>query len=257
VARTESRYLDLVSDDGRLALVTRLAHHPHEGVSWLWAHLFTPDGCVGYVDNALPDPWPDGVVARFDGDERTAEVELAVPAHPQATVPEGAGPVPLRCSARFTATGAAGGTLPGRTEVLGDVRAEVVVGDRTVELAGRGQWHRQEQDGPRFRQPFTYGTLRGDGLGVVLLTSGDRGGALVVRPASVERAARLEIDPPDGERTLAIGFDDGRRLDGRLRTTYRYTVPLPTGPRPGTVVVGDVGEVAVSGCVNDFAPSVG
>lgn len=251
---TESRYLDLVSDDGRLALVTRLARHPDEGVSWLWAHLFTPDGCVGYVDNALPDPWPDGVAARFDGDERSAEVEVAAPAHDGATVPEGAGGVPLRISARFTATGGAGGTLPGRTEVLGDVRATVTAGDRTVELAGRGQWHRQEQDTPRFEHRFTYGTVRGDGFGAVLLTAGGPGGALVVRGAAVERATGLTIDPPGDDRAVALAFDDGRRLDGRLRATYRYTLPLPTGPRPGSIVVGELDGVAVSGCVNDFEP---
>ncbi|HSL57667.1 MAG TPA: hypothetical protein VK866_07490 [Acidimicrobiales bacterium] len=255
MAWTESRYLDVVSDDGLAAVITRLAHHPAEGVWWLWAHVLTPEGCAGFVDNALPDPLPADVTASFEGDERTAAVEVAVLGHAGATVPQGAGDLPLRVSARFEATGDAGGTLPGRTEVLGAVRAQVTVGDRSVEIVGRGQWHRQEQDTPRFTQAFTYGTVRGDGLGAVLVAAGGPGGALVVDHGSVTRASGARIDPPGDDRAVALSFDDGRRIDGRLRATYRYTLPLPTGPRPGSVVVGELGGVAVSGCVNDFRPA--
>src|SRR4051812_7827966 len=170
---SESVYLDCVTPDGATGFVTRLALHPDEACSWLWLHVFLEGQAYGFNRQDLPAAPPSAGTgryalpdrARFERTGERATVEVEGPALDGASVAAGDGPHRVRLEASFEATAAAGSNGPGRTERLGLVEASVTVDGTPHHISGRGQFHEQHQDAPRFTVPFTYCTLRGDEAG--------------------------------------------------------------------------------------------
>jgi hypothetical protein len=276
VSWTESVYLDCVTPNGVSGFVARLARHVDEGTSWLWAHAFLPGGVVAYHDQALPCPGgrtdvegadpvyalagPPRASFRRHGPREAmagAEVTVEVRGHRDPYAPAGAGDTPLRLDASFTPVRAAGGTLPGRTEVLGRVTGRISIGGEGEEhpVEGWAQWHEQHQTGPRFTVPFTYTTLRGDGAGAVLVRGPVRSGGLLWRGREPETVVEADVGPPADTRALVLRLADGATVSGTLSTAHRYAVEINGHPRPGTLVAGELDGAAVTGCVNDWTPA--
>lgn len=263
---SESVYLDCVSPDGTVGFVTRLAIHPDEGATWLWLHAFLPGRrAFGYNREDLPASAPsrgDGVYevvaaparARFARTTAGSEIAVEVPAHAGHTVPAVDGDHRLVLRAGFEPSGVTGSNLPGRTEQLGMVTASIQVDGETHELAARGQFHEQHQDGPRFTQPFTYGTLRGDGGGGVFLVGRLRSGGFFRAGDEVLRAESVALDSPGDNRAIRLSMEGGSELAGDLQRTWHYEVPIHGHLRTSSIVTGTLGGVAVSGCVNDWTP---
>jgi len=273
VSWTESVYLDCVSPDGATGFVARLARHVDEGTAWLWAHAFRAGEVVAFHDQSLPcaggptavdEPdvayeLPGSPRASFRrhgprGETTGADLDAEVLAHRDPYAPAGAGDTPLRIEARFTPLRAAGGTLPGRTEVLGEVTGHVWIDGQQHTVAGGAQWHEQHQTEPRFTVPFTYATLRGDGAGAVLVCGPRRSGGLLWRGPEPEPIVEVRLDAPGPERELVCRLDGGDTVAGRLTTAHDYAVQINGHPRPGTLVAGELAGAPVSGCVNHFAP---
>jgi hypothetical protein len=270
---SESVYLDAVSRDGNHGFVIRLGRYPSLRTAWVWAHVFTPDGCVSFNDDSVSCTpvrvaVGDADVTYTDADgmssftragPRGAIVEgrasVRVDAHPGAVAPRGRGPVPLTIDATFSPHGVlpGAGNLTGRTEEHGTVSVRASWPGGGLALEALGQWHEQHQDTPRFRVPFTYITVRGDDASLVAIVGPRASGGILRQRGEGMRATEVRISPPGGERTLECALEDGTVITGALGRTYTYAVPIDGRPRPGTLVTGSLDGASVSGCVNDWS----
>ena len=272
---SESVYLDAVSPDGTSGLVLRLGRYPSLRTAWVWAHVFTAEGGVGFNDQqvacdqtvvAVEDP--DVTYSNADGSAsfhrdgprgaiRSGHAAVRVAAHEGTTVPDGPGSIPLVVDATFTPHGVlpGAGNLPGRTEEHGTVRVRASWPGGGLDLEALGQWHEQHQDAPRFQVPFTYLTVRGAGLSLVAIVGPKASGGIVRRKGEGLRATAVRIAAPADERELVADLDDGSTLIGLLRTTHRYSVPIGDRRRPGTLVTGTLDGTPVSGCANHWTPT--
>ena len=258
---SESAYLDGVSADGRTGFVTRLARNPDDGTSWLWLHLFTPAGMqVAIVRDDLPcgpqraaDDGSSavyavdapGVSARF---ERSGPKEAPTAAAVRVEV-DG-----TSLDARFTPTATAGSNLPGRTEVLGRVAATVTTPSSATVIEAGSQLHEQHQDAPRFTVPFTYGTLRGEHLGIVFLIGPVRSGGFVVRDDGIHHVTNVEIEPVGSMRALRLALEGGGAMDVEVQRTHHYLLGINGHDRESSLVRARAGSESLSGCVNDWQP---
>lgn len=272
---SESVYLDAVAPDGRTGMVARLCRYPTAGTAWVWGHVFTPDGSVSFNDShdacstdrvAVEEPdaayiAADGAVSfRREGPREgitRGVLAMKVDAHAGSTAPDRPGALALSINAEFEPLGTlpGAGTLPGRTEEHGTVRVSAVWPRGGLELEALGQWHEQHQDAPRFRQPFTYLTVRGPEVTLVAIIGARGGRGILRRRSGGQRATSVRVGPPADERAVAVELDDGSTIIGALVTRQRYEVPIYGRPRPGTLVSGELDGVAVSGCVNDWEPA--
>lgn len=269
--RSEAAYLDVVTTDADRGLVVRLCRHPQEGYAWLWGHVFLDGRVYAFTQHdvactAAITPvegrdatyrseggWSSLVIAR-DGPLdaiRAARADGTFAMHESRHAPHGPGPIVATIEATFVPSVAAVSNLPGRNEVIGDVRARVSLGRHDFEMTGRGQFHEQVQSEPRFTTPFVYGTLRGDGCACVFirLARGARGHW--IEGGRSHPVARVEISPPGARRAFVLHTSAGLRT-GVLETRYDYSVPVAATHRPGTLVQGEISGRTLSGCVNDF-----
>jgi len=272
----ESAYLDALTDDGQAGFVMRLARYPGHAVSWLWLHLFLPEGVVGYNDNALPLTGPPeatpldaaDVTHELTGDNagfvrrigaRTspehASIYVAVRAHRAAHAPDGAGAVPLRVRAEFTPSHRADVSRPGRVEVFGAVTAEVTIEGQSFALNAAGFWHEQVGNRPNFAAAFTHSILRGETISMVG-TSLARGGiGFALTGGETSPLSRVDITPPGVERTLDFELASGERAQGVARRTHSYSTPAEEGRRPASVVVAETDHGKLWGHINDWRPA--
>jgi hypothetical protein len=102
----------------------------------------------------------------------------------------------VRLEAVFAPRQTAGSTLPGRSEVIGDVAGTVRLPRGNLEVAGFGHWHEQHQEQARFTVPFTYASLRGAAVSLVALTAGGASRGFVRRGDDVSAITAFTIDPP-------------------------------------------------------------
>jgi len=267
---SEAVYLDTVSADGEEAVIVRLCRYPADGVAWLWAHVFEQGRVCAFTQHDLAcdvGATPiHGDRARYgiDADHGRATFERSGPAaapraasvygafemHDSRHAPHGGGPILVEIDARFVPAGVSVSNLPGRSETLGRVEAHVRMGARAWHIRGAGQFHEQLQSTPRFEEPFVYGTLRGAAGCVFVRGMGGARGFWIEsgRQVAVER---VELSPPGSVRTIVLHCADGLR-QGALRVTYDYTIPIDARRRPGTIVVGEIGGIEMSGCLNDY-----
>lgn len=273
--RSESVVITLCSADAATGLVARLCRYPAAGVAWAWLHGWLPDGTTfGYVDDTLPC---DGAVTDTDADDlgyalvtdaasmtlartgsretpASARLSAVVPAHPTDSAPLGPGPRTVEVTASLDLGTAAGSTLPGRSEVHGEGSASVVVDGVAHQLAGAGQWHEQHQDVPRFRVPFTYAMLAGNGCGAVLL-GGPRGSGGFVRIGDDTRqVTAFALGEPGPTRSLELTFAGGDSVATAVTTAHRYTLPLYRKPWNGSRVTVDIAGHRLAGSLNWFTP---
>lgn len=272
---SESVYADAVSLDGRAGFIVRLARYPSLGQSRVWCHAFSGDRVFAFTDHEAPcsDSVTDlkADVADYGGDgtplrlQRFGErlgpthcrIEAEVLAHRSAHPDHGPGSVPLRVEATFAPGHAPVSSLVGRSEVLGAVEATLRMGEETVPLQTLGHFHEQVRETPRWQAPFCYATLRGSDFFSVAIKLERGAVGFVVRGAETSRVEGFEIDAPAQEpasRVAELILESGERLRGEYRDTHVYSVPIDDVRRRGSLVAGEMGARAVSGCVNDYLP---
>ena len=275
---SESVLLSVISPDASSGVLTRLCRYPSARVAWVWAHVHTPAGSWTYVDDRLtcgpealaldaPDlvytaePAADARWLRRGSRERPAGAEAAL--HLESFADIGGSPatlgidaVDLAVSLRFTPRYDSGGTLAGRSELLGDGDAHVVAAGAEHRFTGVAQWHEQEQSAARFRVPFTYASLAGDGIALIVLIGPRASGGFVRGTSSDARINRASIAEPrgDGHHAIDVEVDGGAGLAGDLRVVHAYSLPLYGRTWRGTFVAGRLGDHEVSGFVNRWAP---
>jgi hypothetical protein len=168
----------------------------------------------------------------------------------------------MAVTATFTELfGSAGSNLPGRTESIVQVHAEIEIDGKSHSVNGYGQFHEQLQDAPRFDTPFTYVSLRGHDTALVALRGPRAGGGVKYGRSSVSPVEGFQIDSydtnwPVGPRQFR-GGESGRTsfvTSGVVTPTVTYSVPILDGRRPSAVVVGVLDDSHVTGFVNDWVP---
>ena len=271
---SESVYLDCVSPDGRSGFIARLARHTDEGRSWLWTHVFTDDASFSYNRIDLPcgpaatEAGEDQAVYALEGDPAAwfsregsaaapsaATVDVTCSAHRGLTAPETEGEVTVHLAASFTPDGTSGSNLAGRTESLGAVKGEVEAGGRVFHFEGRGHFHEQHQDSPRFAVPFTYGTLRGEEGGMVFVIGPRASGGFLRAGGETVLIADVSVTPVGPERDLRFRLPGREERALRLTRTHHYLLPVVGHPRESSVVTANGPDLpALSGCVNDWSP---
>lgn len=266
--RSEAVYLDCVSEDAESGFIARLCRFPETGLAWTWLHVFHHGHVHSYTSHEVPcasdivDESTDSVLYeagefRFqrDGDRfnpRSASLTAAGLLYSGSNSPHGDGVLPCQISARFETERQGVQSRAGRSEVPGRVIAEIELGDIGIEFDARGQFHEQIQQDPRFNRPFTYATLRGADGGCVFIR-GKRGATgTLIREGTSEPIVAVGIAPPGTIRRLEITVESGERISGRAIATYQYEIPIFHMTRPGTLVTAQLGEMALSGCINDL-----
>jgi hypothetical protein len=141
-----------------------------------------------------------------------------------------------------------GATLFGRSEVLGGVEAHVTIDGDPHLIAGRGQWHEQHQHAPRFRQPFSYASLRGVSSAFVVL-GGPWGSYGFVRGANGRQAETTAVNF-DGISRVIVETDDAPPFEIAIEVVAAYTLPLYGRPWRGHQVVATTNGDRLSGFVN-------
>ncbi|MEZ5560255.1 MAG: hypothetical protein R3E86_17135 [Pseudomonadales bacterium] len=270
--RSEAVYADAVSENGDAGVIVRLCRYPALGTAWVWGHLFRDGAVYGYTHHELPcssDETEVGAdLARYHLSRPGMQIELVrrgpllepehgsasarLPLHRGNHPPHGPGEHPGEVTLDFSPDARPVSNLPGRNEMLGRVTATISIDGERRSVTWRGHFHEQVQSAPRFTAPFTYLTLRGDGLGLIAIRVARGTLGQLIRDGRATQIGALRLAPPGRTRRLALTLADGTPLEGWLETTYDYSVPVFDTHRPGTLVRGELGGVSLSGCVNDY-----
>ena len=276
MSESDSVYLDCVASDGRSGFITRLqVDHDLEKAS-VWLHLFQADRAIAFNLEALPlsgdpglrhaavtgdyqlagDPAAHFVRTGSASAPKAASVAVSCLAHDSASAPSQPGDLRVELSAQFTPAAMHGSNLAGRSETLGSTTAAVRVGDSVWRVEGLGQFHEQHQTAPRFKKPFTYGTLRGQDCGLVFIVGSRGSTGFLARNGETENVAGLTIDAVGPERRVTVTPASGGELTMALERTHHYLLPIGGHDRESSVVIARAtGLPQMTGCVNDWAPS--
>jgi hypothetical protein len=268
---SESVYADFVSPDGTTGFMLRLCRYPHQETSWLWAFAFMPGAIYGCADHYLPcsdlmSPVEDPDLVYEQAGEFSAVfhrrgsrdkpsgayVTVKAMAHRGPDPPYGSGTEPMLIKARYSSKNPPWRINPYRSEWVGEVTGSIKVNDTDLIVQGLGHWHEQHQKAPRWREPFTYISLRGKDLSLIasVTKSGDLGH--LVTSAGAEKIEKIRIDSPARERGIEVTVEGGRTLEGVIAVTHDYSVPVYDRRRPGTLVTARFEDHLTSGCVNDW-----
>ena len=264
------------SADGRRELSVRMARFPGRGAATLWLAILLDEGDEWSV--ALEDVEPEGrertpveasevafavsgpARARFecrarDSAAMVCTVEAEALAHRTRHPPLGSGTVPVRVSARFTASHRGVPARSGRFEVFGSVEATLETPAGVERLSAPGKWHEQTGERPRFAGAFTY-----------LSVSGEQGSLLAIRSAAATSGfalvggrsiavRELTIDPVGPpRRRFRAALADGGSVEGEAVLVRETSVPIEGRRRPGATVrvTSSLGEMV--GHLNDWKP---
>jgi hypothetical protein len=237
-------------------MVFRVSHDPAAGTAEIWLHVFVGNRIVGRIGPAdCPELGAavtsgEGVFAHLDLDGRSLRARAL--GFEGDRTPFGNGTVPVEVDATWSDPVTVGGNLAGREERIVAVTADVRVDGVSARIEGLGHQHVQVQDAPRFTVSFTYLSVRGETTGLIGVVAPRRQAGFGYRLGDPFETDRIEIDPPGPARRLRIGLGGAERLDGTLRATYRYAIPLGGTWRASSLVSGDLGAEPVTGIVNDL-----
>jgi len=266
--RSEATYLDAVSDDAQSGFIARLCRFPEQKIAWAWVHIFHEGTIHSYTnhevicDEVQTDETSDVVCYRADSFQfdRTGprltprQVTLQLSARVKTGVDNSHGPgaLPMQLEAEFEGGLKAVQSMPGRSEVLGTTKAVVRLDQRHINLKARGHFHEQIQTHPRFNQPFTYGTLRGDDCGLILVRSQRGATGTLILGDNAELITKIRMEAPARTRKFELELTSGKVVDGISRTTYQFLLPIFNMKRHGTLVTLELDGRQLSGCINDL-----
>lgn len=261
---SESVLLTAIAEDARTGVFARLCRYPDAGVAWVWVHVVAEGRSWTFVDDDAPCG-PDHL--DLDADEIVYDAGPAVDAvwrrsgTRQAPVEASldlalGGAVDAQVHIAFAPGHASGGSLPGRTEVLGRSTVQATVDGRTIAFDGVGQWHEQEQSAPRFLVPFTYLSLAGDDLALLGLIGPRASGGFLRGAGTDALLRRISIEPTAAGFAVKAEIDGGDTIRGDVEVGHAYTLPVYGRPWSGTFVTAEVAGRRLAGFVNRWDPSV-
>lgn len=260
---SESVLLTAIAADARTGVFARLCRYPDAGVAWVWVHLVADGRSWTFVDDDAPCG-PDHL--DLDGDEVTYDARPAADAVWRRSGPRQApteasldlalvGPFEAQVHVSFTPGHATGGSLPGRTEVLGRSAVRATVDGHAIAFEGVGQWHEQEQSAPRFLVPFTYCSLAGDDLALLGLIGPRASGGFIRGRGTDGVLRRMSIEPTTAGFAIEAETDGGDTIRGAAEIGHAYTLPVYGRRWAGTFVTAEIAGERLAGFVNRWDPS--
>jgi hypothetical protein len=269
---SESVLLSAVSDDGRYGVFSRLCRYPDARVAWVWLHVVTADGAWTLVDDRAPceahrldlgaedlaytaQPALDGTWKRRGSRHAPTSASLAVsaPMYPDSTEADGTA-VDANIELEFTPVHASGGTLAGRSEVIGRAAVRVRVGESAAEFDGAAQWHEQEQSAPRFLVPFSYASLGNEHSALLGLAGPRASGGFVRGKFGDEPLSRFSVETNGSGFAIEAETEDGELLVGDAVATHRYVLPIYGQAWHGAFVTAEIAGTRLAGFLNQWAP---
>ena len=266
----ESWYFDWHSDDGAMAGFARQGFYPNLGELWFWLYLFLPGRVVAVRDHSVPlaDRWgrfehrTHGLWWDFRPQEPLSAWSLQAEAFgvgvdaPSDLIDGEVGqPTPVGLDISFEAlappyrwVAAAGtpqdddGTATSRFEQFGAWSGDVLVGDETFHLDGRGErdhsWGRRDW----WTAPWVY-TAFNTGPEFALHSAGadipgfDAADGYVWSDGSLRRITRFAKDTTYDEQRMPVTasyvYEDEGGATYEVAVTADAIVPVPIEERPG------------------------
>lgn len=257
---SESVLLTAIAADARTGVFARLCRYPDAGVAWIWAHVVADGRSWTFVDDDAPC---ESDHLDLDGDRVTYDARPAADAVWRRT---GARQAPTGASLElaigeaqvdvsFTPGHATGGSLPGRTEVLGRSTVRATVDGRPIAFEGVGQWHEQEQSAPRFLVPFTYCSLAGDDLALLGLVGPRASGGFIRGGDRDAVLRRISVEPTAAGFGIEAETEGGEAIRGEAEIGHAYTLPVYGRRWSGTFVTAELAGQRLAGFVNRWDPS--
>jgi hypothetical protein len=290
-AYAESSALVAMTADGSTELGLRIARFPATGKGTLWLSAFVGDERYGVAREDLDLAGVSGTTpvelseARFAvGGAAAASVEcrerhtaaMVCTARAEAMThedfhpPLGAGTLPLEIEVVFHARHAGDRARAGRMEVFGTVEGTITTPRGVHRFSGRGKYHEQTGERPRFAGAFTYFAIQGDG-GSLLARVGEAAPAPPNPPAAPRPSGAtwgfalldgetvavktFTIDPlGTPERAFSVELADGRTIEGETEIVRETSVPIEGERRPSATVVVSTNLGRMTGHLNDWQP---
>ena len=280
-ARSESVLMAAYEPDARLGFLVRLCRYPQSGVTWAWAQVFDRQQVYSFTDPAWGAERDATAVeadrVRYEsaqGDAfiaferlgsraapRSASMRLNVGLHRNPFAPDGPGRVPVTIEAAFQPHASADGLLDGRSEIKGRVNAHIVIAGHKRNLVTQGHFHEQQQETPRFVEPFIYFSGWGERINFTLIlgvpASGNgaaASGGVVFQDGKPKKSTGFSIEPPAASRRFRVDFDDGTALHGVADARYVYGQRIYGAWRPSRIITGELAGRRIAGMLNDWLP---
>jgi hypothetical protein len=156
-------------------------------------------------------------------------------------------------------------------EVFGTVEGTITTPRGVHRLSGRGKYHEQTGERPRFAGAFTYFAIQGDG-GSLLARVGEAAPAPPTTPAAPRPGSgatwgfalldgetvavkTFTIDPlGTPERAFSVELADGRTIEGETEIVRETSVPIEGERRPSATVAVSTNLGRMIGHLNDWQP---
>lgn len=279
----ESVMIALLSEDGQLDLSLRLARFPLRGDAEVWLHFVQNsaqnsaegDDAWSTVDDSLAvnlnEATPvDNAVATFAathptqslafsstqrGDQLRGHVEGILLVTRTRHAEKGTGTIPMEVSLDFVAQLGGFRSPNGRWELTGELRGEIRLEGKTIEIDQPGKWH--EQTGPRaqFAPAFTYFNIQNESTSILVIAGRKRVGGYVESSGNVVpvTAFMIESEGPN-DRKFSIELENGNVIEGMANVVQRWSVPIEGKRRPGSSVLVESNRGVFYGSLNDWEP---
>jgi hypothetical protein len=191
----------------------------------------------------------------------SASMRLNLGLHRNPFAPDGQGTVPVTIEAAFQPHSSADGILDGRSEIKGKVNARIVIAGRERNLVAQGHFHEQQQETPRFVDPFVYFSGWGERINFTLIlgvpssrNGAPSSGGIVFQDGKPRRSTGFSIEPPSASRRFSVNLDDGTVLEGKADARYVYGQRIYGAWRPSRIVTGMFAGRRMTGMLNDWLP---
>lgn len=280
--RSESVLMAAFDPETRGGFLVRLCRYPGSEVTWAWAQVFDRQQVYSFTDPSwvstrdITSVEADRVQYVSGQDKAlvtflrqgpraapgSATMRMNLGMHRNPFAPDGEGKVPVTIEAAFQPVSSADGLLDGRSEIKGQVSARIVLAGRTINLVAQGHFHEQQQENPRFVEPFIYFSGWGERINFTLILGvpASRNGAassggIVFQDGKPKKSTGFAIEPPAASRHFRIGFDDGTALEGIADARYVYGQRIYGAWRPSSIFTGELAGRRISGMLNDWIPA--
>lgn len=259
---SESIQASLADPEGRNFLSMRICQYPDAEVAWVWAAILIDGEFFQVADNSAPwkgskSVYPDANDAVYSAQSDAGTLQfsrqgkLSTPLSGSATFTSGGDPR-VEAVVDFFPTELFAGLIPGRSEIFGHAAAAVRIGGKTVQFAGPGQWHEQQQTDPRFTTPFIYSSLWGEGTFATWLQTPDLSGGYIIRPNGVAAYTDMVFNQPGPNRTAKLTSGTGETAQFELSERHDYTISIYGKNWRGAFVSGLIGDTPVNGFLNSW-----
>ena len=271
----ESVSISALSEDLSRSFDVRLGRFPPQGTGSLWISAYIDGVYYAVADESLelahlnPSDIDHEAVefqvtgsstAHFESSGRnsprmTGIVRATSMLHGAEHPGPGTGTIPVSVTAEFRVAHRPVEVRPGRMEVMGSIKAELLIDGAVCQFDSPGKWHEQTGSRRSFAPAFTYLFVQGDGIGIMATRHVQGAWGYVFANGVTTRLTGFEIDPYGSRtRVFTATLEDGRTISGTAEARRQTSVPIEGRRRPGATVAVKSDLVPMAGALNDWNP---